>query len=102
VEYGCTVEDELKLLRTAQYMMYGVYPGLINNIDTKAKYLHVKIDLRQVFVCLRPPPLLGFCLGWSSNFVGSESGKIQSVNLQQDSTPPTTSQLHTLSVYTVL
>jgi hypothetical protein len=24
-------------------------------------------DLRQVFICLRPPPLLGFCLGWSSN-----------------------------------
>jgi hypothetical protein len=23
--------------------------------------------------CLRPPPLLGFCLGWSSNLVGSES-----------------------------
>ncbi len=28
-----------------------------------------------------PPPLLGFCLGWSSNFVGSESGQIQSVKL---------------------
>jgi hypothetical protein len=24
-------------------------------------------------------PLLGFCLGWSSNFVSSESGQVQSV-----------------------
>jgi hypothetical protein len=31
-----------------------------------------KGTLRQVFICLRPPPLLGFCLGWSSNFAGSE------------------------------
>jgi hypothetical protein len=34
-----------------------------------------------VFICLRPPPLLGFCLGWSSNFIGSESG--QGVKLMQ-------------------
>jgi hypothetical protein len=40
MEYGCTVQGELKHLRTVQYMMYGVYPGLINNIDTKAKYRH--------------------------------------------------------------
>ncbi len=57
-------------------------------------------------ICLRPPPLLSFCLEWSSNFVGSESGQIQNVKLlqymvsQQDSTPPPPS--HTLSVYTVL
>jgi hypothetical protein len=37
-----------------------------------------KIDLQ------RPPPLLGFCLGRSSNFVGSESGQIQSVKLLQN------------------
>ncbi len=41
-----------------------------------------------------PPPLLGFCLGWGSSFVGSESGQIQSVKLlqnfglQHNSTPP--------------
>jgi hypothetical protein len=61
-----------------------------------------KIDLRQVFICLRPPPLLllGYCLGWSSDFAGSESGQIQCVKLlqnigaglQQDSTPPIPSQ----------
>jgi hypothetical protein len=33
----------------------------------------------QVFICLRLPPLLS--LGWCSNFVGSESGPIQSVKL---------------------
>jgi hypothetical protein len=52
--------------------------GLINYIDTKAKCRHLKKltckgTLRQEFICLRPPPLLGFCLGWSGNFVGSES-----------------------------
>jgi hypothetical protein len=37
---------------------------------------------RQVFICLRTPPLLGFCgfcLGWQSNFVRSESGQIHNV-----------------------
>jgi hypothetical protein len=37
--------------------------------------------LRQVFICLMPPSLLGFCLGWSGNFVGSESGQIQSIKI---------------------
>ncbi len=62
------------------------------------------LTFRQVFICLRPPPLLGFCLGWSNNFVGSESCQIQSVKLllyvyglQQDSAPPTPSS-HFLSV----
>ncbi len=58
-----------------------------------------------VYLSEAPLPFLGFCLGWSSNFVGTEYGQIQSVTpaeygLQQDSTPPTPS--HTLSVYTVL
>jgi hypothetical protein len=65
--------------------------GLINCTDTKAKCRHLKnwpIKGRQVFICLRPPPLLGFCLGWSGNFVGSESGQTQRVKLlQQYSTP---------------
>jgi hypothetical protein len=47
------------------------------------KNLTVKGTLYQVFFCLRHPPLLGFCLGWSSNFEGSESGQIQSVKLLQ-------------------
>ncbi len=40
--------------------------------------------LRQVFICLRPPPLIGFCLGWSSSIVGSESGKILNVKILQN------------------
>jgi hypothetical protein len=40
-------------------------------------------DFRQVLICLRPPPLLGVCLGWCRNFVGSESGQKQSVKLLQ-------------------
>jgi hypothetical protein len=36
------------------------------------------------FICLRLPPLLGNCLGWSSKFVGSESSQIQSVKLLQN------------------
>jgi hypothetical protein len=52
-------------------------------------------------------PLLGFCLRWSSNFVGSESGQIQSVKLMQNMVSNTTKKpppppSHTLSVYTVL
>jgi hypothetical protein len=38
----------------------------------------------QVFIRVRPPPILGFCLGWSNIFVGSESGQIQSVKLLQN------------------
>jgi hypothetical protein len=37
-----------------------------------------------MFICLRPPPLLGFCLGWSSKFVDFESGQIQSAKLLQN------------------
>jgi hypothetical protein len=45
-----------------------------------------KIDLKRdfpagVYLSARPNPLLGFYLGFSSNFVGSESGQIQSVKL---------------------
>jgi hypothetical protein len=29
-------------------------------------------------ICLRPPPLQGYCLVWSTNCLGSESGQIQS------------------------
>ncbi len=42
-----------------------------------------KGTLRQVFICLRPTPLLGL-LGVSSNFVGSESGHIQSIKRLQN------------------
>jgi hypothetical protein len=46
---------------------------------------------------MRPPPVLGFCLGWCSNFVGSESGQNQSVKLLQDMLSITTQQpLHPL------
>jgi hypothetical protein len=71
------------------------------------KKLTCKGTLGQVFICLSPPPLLGFCLGWCSNFVGSESGQKQSVklkllqNMVSDTTqrlppPPTPSQPHTV------
>ncbi len=48
--------------------------------NAKCRYLKkftCKGTLRQVFICLRLSPLLDFCLGWSSNFVGSESGQIK-------------------------
>jgi hypothetical protein len=49
----------------------------IRLIESNAKCIHLKKfsckgTLRQLFICLRPPSLLGFCLRWSSNFVGSE------------------------------
>jgi hypothetical protein len=49
--------------------------------ESKAKCCYLK-KTRKDFVCflrLRPPPLLGFCLGRSSSFVGSESGHYQSI-----------------------
>jgi hypothetical protein len=53
------------------------------------------------------PLLLGFCLGWCNNFVGSESSQIQSVKLLQNMVSNRTQHSspypsHTLSVYTVL
>jgi hypothetical protein len=78
-------------------------------IESNAKCRHLKKftckgTLQQVFICLRPPPLLGFCMGWSSKFVGSESGQIQSVKLLQNMVSnttqhPTPPPSHTLSVY---
>ncbi len=89
----------------------GCHHGLINYIDNKAicchlKQLTCKGTLRQLFICLRPPPLLGFCFGWCSNFVGSESGQIQSVKLLQNMVsnrilyPPPPYTLHTDIQYT--
>ncbi len=67
------------------------------------KKLTCKGTLRQVFICLMPLPLLDFYLQWSTNFVGSESGQIQSVKLLQNLVsnttqhpPPTPSQPHTV------
>jgi hypothetical protein len=55
-------------------------------IESNAKCRHLKKfacngTLQEVFICLRSPPLLDFCMGWSSNFLGSVSGQIQSVKL---------------------
>jgi hypothetical protein len=70
------------------------------------KKLTCKGTLRRVLICLRPPFLLSFCLGWSSNFVGS--GQKQSVKFLQNMVtnttqhPPSPPPSHTLSVYPVL
>jgi hypothetical protein len=53
----------------------------IRLLEGNAKCRHLekltyKGTLRQMFICLRPPPLLRFCLGWSRNFVGSESSLV--------------------------
>ncbi len=61
-----------------------------------------------MFICLRPPPLLGFCLRWYSNFVGSESGQQEIVKLIQNMVSnttqhsPTPSQPHTICIYCTL
>ncbi len=60
-----------------------------------------------MFICLRPPPLIGFCLGSSSNFVGSESGLKKNVKLLPNMVSNTTQHpppppSHTLSVQSVL
>jgi hypothetical protein len=60
--------------------------GLIecNAKSRNLKRLTCKGTLREMFICLRPPTLLYFCLGWSRNFVGSETGQTQSVKLLQN------------------
>jgi hypothetical protein len=92
--YTCT-NEMLKLKRRWVDGLTGGGAGvkeynhwLVTYIDIKAKCRHKKLarkgTLRQVLICLRPPPLLGFCLGWFSNFLGSESGQILSVKLLQN------------------
>ncbi len=57
--------------------------------------------LQQVFISLRPLSLLGFCLGYLSNFVCFESGQKESVKLLQNMVSNTTFSLppsHTPSV----
>jgi hypothetical protein len=86
--------------------------GLINYIDTKAKCRHLKKWTRKgtfaagVYLSEAPSPPR-FLFGWSSNFVGTESGQKQSVILPQNMvsnrtqhSPPTPG--HTLSINTVL
>jgi hypothetical protein len=65
---------------------------------SSSKEFTCKGTLRQVFIRLRPPPLLGFWLGWSSIFVGSESGQIQSVKLLQNNVSDRTQHPHPLLV----
>jgi hypothetical protein len=62
---------------------------------SSSKKITCKKTLREVFICQKLPPLLGFCLGWfTPNCIGSESGQIQSVKtsaeyvLQHNSTNP--------------
>ena len=57
---------------------HGHWHRKIRLIEGNAKCLHLKKStckgtLRQVFICLRSPPLLGYCLGWCSNIVGSDT-----------------------------
>ncbi len=48
---------------------------------SSSEKLTCKGTLGQVFICLRAPPLQGFCFGRTSNFVVSESGQIQECKL---------------------
>jgi hypothetical protein len=60
-----------------------------------------KWTLRQIFICLRPPLLLDFSLGWSRNCVGSESSQIESIkllpNIVSNKTQPNTPTYCTLT-----
>jgi hypothetical protein len=57
--------------------------------DNRAKCRHLKkLTCKGTFATgvylSETPPLPRSCLGWSNNFVGSESGQIQSVKLLQN------------------
>jgi hypothetical protein len=79
----------------------------IRLIESNAK-CPFKLTFWQVCICLRPPILVGFRLGWSRNFLGSESGKKQSIKLLQNMVsnpthhPPPPPPSHTLSVLFIL
>jgi hypothetical protein len=85
----------------------------IRLIESNAKFRYLKKftckgTVRQVFICLRPPLLLDFSVGWQSNFVGSESGQKHSINkllqnmvLNTTQHPPT-SQPQTVRIYCTL
>ncbi len=91
------------------YTSFSLGRRKIRLIEGNAKCRHLKKltckgTLRQVFICLRPPPLLGFCLGWSSNFAGSETGQIQTVKVLQNMVSNRTTclpPLHTVYVHTI-
>jgi hypothetical protein len=87
--------------------------GLINLYGhqskmSSSKKVTWKVTLRQVFICLRHPPLLGFCLGWSSSFAVLNLVRYRVLThaeyglLQQDSTPLNPSQPHTACIYCTL
>ncbi len=67
------------------------------NAMSSSKKIYLQRVCGRCFICLRTPPLLGFCLGRSSNFV---SGQKQSVKLLQNTVsnttqhPPHPSQQH--------
>jgi hypothetical protein len=66
------------------------------------------IDFAEGIYLSETPPLLGFCLGCCSNFVGSEAGQKQSIKLLQimvsntTQHPPTPSQPHIVCIYCTL
>ncbi len=108
-EFSCLGEyqREVYVLYCAQ-TEYSACHGLINQskMSSSKKNWPVKGLCGMCFISLKASRLLGFCLGWSSNFVGSESGQIPVVKLlnmvynrtQYTPSPPS----HTLYVYTVL
>jgi hypothetical protein len=53
----------------------------MQNVDILKMFTY-KGTLRPVYFCLRPPPHLGFCLGWSGNIVLVGSGTSVSCQLQ--------------------
>ncbi len=68
-----------------------------------SKKFTCKGTLQQVFICLRPPPLLwsyGVGSARSRNFLGSESGQIQRIKLLQVSNR--TQHPHSLSAHILL
>ncbi len=58
-----------------------------------AKKIYMLMNFASGVYLPEAPPLLGFCLEWFSNFVGSESGQKQSVKLLQNMVSNTTQHL---------
>jgi hypothetical protein len=56
----------------------------------------IVLDFAAGIYLSEDPPFLCFCLGWTSNFVGSESGQIQSAKLLQNMVSNRTQHPHLL------
>ncbi len=98
-----------QIIKDSFYLPFFLLIILWTESNAKCRHLNkftCKGTLGQVFICLRPSSLLVFCLGWSSNFVGSESVSYRiwshSITTQHPLWPHPSQPYTVCSAYTVI